>query len=464
MQLKLKWQAWQDLWKRYTNVFSFYWQNRKQLTVPELHGHEAEFLPSALAIEHRPVSPGGRLVAWILMTLVLVVFLWSVLGQVDIVVNGAGKIIPQGHTKTISSVETAKVATLNIVEGQKVKQGEVLIELDTRASESDRLRADADHQLATLQIQRSKALLNALDTNKTPKLLQTNDVDQAYFIRESQHLEDQWQDYQAKKKRLEAQIKRYQSQLPLAEKRASDYFDLLKEKDVSEHAWLEKQLAFLDIKGQLSDTKTQLLTLITETRKSAQEELLQATRIGSESNQEIQKAAARTDQLKLVSPVDGTVQQLTVHTLGGVVSAGQPLMNIVPESSEVEFEAFIENKDIGFIQEGQNVQVKIDAFQYTKYGTVAAVVKHVSKDAIDPAGNAAINNLDKKSSEDGGKKELVYSVRVALEQANMDIDGKLVALTPGLSGSVEILTGKRRVIEYLISPLITHTRESMRER
>jgi hemolysin D len=141
------------------------------------------------------------------------------------------------------------------------------------------------------------------------------------------------------------------------------------------------------------------------------------------------------------------VQQLMVHTVGGVVPAAQPLMQIVPKQATVELEAFMENKDVGFVQAGQAAQIKIDAFEYTKYGTVPATVSHVSQDAIQDE-----------------KKGLIYSIKVMLSQPAMNVDGRQVTLSPGMSASVEIKTGTRRVIEYVLAPLLQHGRESLRER
>lgn len=122
-------------------------------------------------------------------------------------------------------------------------------------------------------------------------------------------------------------------------------------------------------------------------------------------------------------------------------------MQIVPEQSVVEVEAFLENKDVGFVQEGQDAQVKIDTFEYTKYGTIPARVTHVSRDAIEDE-----------------KKGLIYSVMVTLDKTSIDVDGRKIKLSPGMSTTVEIKTGTRRVIEYVLSPLIQHARESLRER
>ena len=385
------------------------------------------------------------------MLLIVVLFVWSVVGHIDIIVNAQGKIIPGGYTKTISSVEVASVRALNVEEGQFIKAGDVLIELDTRASDSERDKSEGDRQTAWLQAERSRAMLKAIDIGKAPKLnlsdLKPQDLDAQRVQDAQQHLRDQWRDYQAKLMRLDGEVSRYSQALPLAAQRAHDYFELAKAHDVSEHASLEKEQARIDLEGQLNDAKHQREALITDTRKTAQDALNDANRIAASSAQDVQKATVHGDLLKLTSPVDGTIQQLTVHTVGGVVPAAQPLMQIVPKQATVEMEAFMENKDVGFVQEGQDAQVKIDAFEYTKYGTIPAKVSHVSRDAIQEE-----------------KKGLIYSVKVVLTQPTIEVDGRLVALSPGMSGSVEIKTGTRRVIEYVLAPLLQHGRESLHER
>ncbi len=449
MSLKHKMEAWQELIKRYREVWGHFWARRQELTLPELKAHEAEFLPAALSIQTQPVSPAGRWVARILMLLIVVLFVWSVVGKIDIIVNAQGKIIPGGYTKTIASLEVASVRALKVQEGQAVKAGDVLIELDTRTSDSERDKFEGDRQSAWLQTERSRAMLRAIDSGKAPKLthLKAQYLD-AQRVQDAQlHLQDQWRDYQAKLRRLEGEISRLSQALPLATQRAKDYAELAKVNDVSQHAWFEKEQARIDLQGQLADVHHQKASLTAETRKTAQDTLNEASRIAAASAQDVQKAKVHGELLKLTSPVDGTVQQLTVHTLGGVVPAAQPLMQIVPKQAIVEMEAFMENKDVGFVYAGQEAQVKVDAFEYTKYGTISAKVSHVSQDAIQDE-----------------KKGLIYSVRVVLMQPSINVAGRLVALSPGMSGSVEIKTGSRRVIEYVLAPLLQHGRESLRER
>jgi hemolysin D len=449
MSFKHKVEAWKELFNRYSEVWGHFWAQRHELTLPELKAHEAEFLPAALSIQTQPVSPAGRWVARILMLLILVLFVWSVVGRIDIIVNAQGKIIPGGYTKTISSVEVASVRALNVEEGQAVKAGDVLIELDTRASDSERDKSEGDRQTAWLQAERSRAMLKAIDTSQAPKLakVKPQDLDAQRVQDAQQHLQDQWRDYQAKLTRFEGEISRYSQALPLATQRAKDYAELAKTNDVSPHAWFEKEQARIDLEGQLADARHQKASLTAETRRTAQDALNDANRIAASSAQDVQKAKVHGELLKLTSPVDGTVQQLTVHTVGGVVPAAQPLMQIVPKQATVEMEAFMENKDVGFVQAGQEAQVKVDAFEYTKYGTISAKVSHVSQDAIQDE-----------------KKGLIYSVKVLLTQPTINVDGRQVTLSPGMSGNVEIKTGTRRVIEYVLAPLLQHGRESLRER
>lgn len=468
MSLRHRREAYQELYKRYKDAFAYWWSERDNIKVPDLTAQEAEFLPSALALQAAPVSPAGRWVARILILLLLTLFVWSVVGKMDIVVNGQGKIIAGGYTKSIASVEVAKVVSLHVEEGQSVKAGDLLIELDSRDSDSDHDKAQGDRQLALLQMERAKALLQSLASNTEPVLPPLPGVDETHYLHEAKHLQDLWRDYLAKRSRISSQINRYNNELPLATRRANDYAQLAKDHDVSEHAYMEKEQARLELVGQLEDAKTQLVALTAETRKAAQDDLYAATRIWSNAVQDVGKASAHSERLRILSPVDGVVQQLTVHTVGGVVPAAQPLMLIVPSQQNVELEAYVENKDIGFIHVGQQVQIKVDTYPYTKYGTVGAKVTHVSHDAVDMSGNGtgqlASKDSDPKKDSGSGAKGLMYAVKVALDSTTMDIDGEKKALTPGMSGSIEIKTGERRIIEYVLSPLLTHAHESLHER
>jgi hemolysin D len=149
----------------------------------------------------------------------------------------------------------------------------------------------------------------------------------------------------------------------------------------------------------------------------------------------------------MVSPVDGVVQQLKVHTIGGVVQPAEPLLVVVPKDQLLEVEARVLNKDIGFVRSGQPVTVKVESFPFTRYGVLRGTVGSVSRDAI---------------ADD--KLGLYYAARVLVPQGKMNIDGVDVQLSPGMAVTAEVTTGQRRLIEYVLSPVMAHISESGRER
>ena len=440
-------EAWGELLRRYREVFAYHWQRRSTMSGGLFNEQEAEFLPAALSLQEKPVSPTGRLVAKLLMALVAIALVWSVLGRMDIIVNASGKIIPSGRTKTLASVEVASVRAVHVEEGQAVKAGQVLIELDTTAYDAERDKAQADAAMAQLQAERSRALIAAVDGTGPPRLPRLPGLPEEKWRAAQAQLDGQYRDFRARLTRIEGDIQRFEEALPLATQRARDYETLAKDHDVSTHAWLEKEQARIELAGQLLDAKNQRAALIAETRRTAHDLLTEGSKMADASRQDALRAGEHGKLLKLTAPVDGTVQQLTVHTVGGVVPAAQPLMLVVPMESVVEVEAFLENKDIGFVREGQEAAVKVDAFQYTRYGTVPGRVTHVSRDAIQDE-----------------KKGLIYAVKVALERPTLPVEGREAPLGAGMSVSVEIKTGERRIIEYVLSPLLQHQRESLNER
>ena len=447
MSAKHKREAYVGLLRHYRNVFRHYWQKRKELDGGLFTEDEAEFLPAALSLQEKPISPTFRLTAKVLMLLVLMLLAWAILGHIDIIVNATGEIIPSERTKTIASVDVASVKALHVVEGQLVKKGDLLIELDASAPDAERDKALGSVTEATLQAARSQAMIAAVDSRKRPTLAPLAGIPAEKLHEAQQHLDGQFQDFMARLQRIDGTISRLSLSLPLVTRRAADYRELAKGHDVSQHAYLEKEQERVDLEGQLIEAKSQRTALIAETRRTAFDVLAESEKILGAARQDALRAGSHSKLLTLVSPVDGTVQQLSVHTIGGVVPAAQPLMLIVPKENRLEVEAFLENKDVGFVEEGQIAAVKVDAFEYTKYGTVPSRVVHVSRDAIKDE-----------------KRGLIYSVRVALDASTMAVNGHDMELSPGMSVKVDIKTGSRRVIEYVLSPLLQHKRESFNER
>ncbi len=434
---------------------------------------EQAFLPAALEVRDTPPSPIGRVILWTILLFFLLAVVWAFFGKVDIVAVAQGKIIPSGHSKLIQPLETGVIRSLHVQEGQHVSRGEILVELDPTISVADlqRLQREADelHQ----QMTRLQALNERQQTQNYPSRMPG-------IIRElsplqGQLLQAQWREYeeglntlvsereklQAQGATLERQIDKLEATLPLISGRADDMQTLLKTHAVARHKALEVEQERIsaehDLKTAISQRKeleeaeAELTAKIehykSQFHKQTTENLADATHKLDAVRQEIIKAEVRTRAQILRAPVDGVVQQLQIYTIGGVVTPAQELMLIVPDEEKLEVEALLENKDIGFVEEGQEAEVKIDAFPFTKYGTIDGRLTNISNDAM----------MDEA-------KGLVFKTQVSLAKSIMQIDKRQVHLTPGMSVTVEVKTGKRRVIEFFLSPLLRYKQESIRER
>lgn len=455
MNLRHRLQAHGELWGRYGRTFAYFWQHRDEMRSRMLLEDEAEFLPAALAVQEAPPSRTARWIARLLMLLVLLAFAWALIGRMDIVVNAQGKVIPSSRIQTIASVDTGAIVTLNVQDGQRVKAGDVLLQLDTRAIDAERDKALGDKSEAVLNGARNLALLQALSQGRPPRMPSAQQLDEQYQVHiepakweaARQHVQGQFLDYSSRQKKFADDIRHYGRMLPLATRQAESYKALAATQDVSRDAWQEKEQARLQLQAQLQEARNQQAALLAETRKNALDQIAEARRIAADSGHDAVRAASTGGLLTLRAPVDGTVQQLAVHTIGGVAQAAQPLMQIVPAGGPLEIEAFMENKDKGFVHAGQSVAVKVDTFEYTKYGTLPGKVIHVSQDAIPDE-----------------KRGLLYAVKVQLDRTTLDVDGKDTEITPGMAVNVEIKTGDRRIVEYVLSPLLRHTHEALNER
>jgi hemolysin D len=256
-------------------------------------------------------------------------------------------------------------------------------------------------------------------------------------------------------------ITKIERTLPIISERTQSYKTLMEEKIMSRHQYLEMEqqrivqeqdlksykVKYQELESGIGEVAAQLDTLKAETQKNNLKELNETQVQVDAYKQELKKSKQRNKQQILTAPIEGTVQQLAIHTVGGIVTPAQELMQIVPESSVLEVEAFLLNKDIGFVEEGMEVEVKIDTFDFTKYGMIHGKITNLSNNAI------ADENLG-----------LIYQCIVEIQKTQMQINDKLVNLSPGMSVMVEVKTGQRKIIEYFLSPVLKYKHESIRER
>lgn len=475
MNFKANLEAFSDLLGRYGAAFKHAWQRRHAMQPEKRLPHEAQFLPAALALQDTPAPAAPRVLMWMLIAFAVLALAWANFGMIDVVATAHGKIVPNGRVKTIQPFETSTVKAIRVVDGQSVKAGDVLIELDGTGAQADHDRVQGDLAVALLQVARAQAMLDALASGKVPVLVQPTGVDQAKFLEAQRLLAGQIAEVLAKQARIESEtakreaelqstralVRKLEQTVPIATQRAQDFKNLVDKNFVSKHGYLDREQARIEQEGDLANLRSRVREIaagLQEARGQRSELIAEARRVSLDSitdgqqkvaalQQELLKANSRGQLMQLTTPVDGTVQQLAVHTVGGVVTPAQPVMVIVPRDGTVEVEAFLENKDIGFVKAGQEAEVKIETFQYTKYGTIKAKVMSVSHDAITDE-----------------KRGLIYAVRVKMDKASMLVGGVPVNLSPGMAVSAEIKTDKRRVIDYFLSPLKVHVTESMRER
>ncbi|MDH6264386.1 HlyD family type I secretion periplasmic adaptor subunit [Bradyrhizobium sp. BR13661] len=457
---------------------------------------EHEFLPAALEIVETPPSPASRLIAGSIIAFLLIALLWSIFGSVDIIATATGKIVPTGRTKIIQPLESGVVHAIHVQDGQHVKEGDVLIEIDTTVSAAERDRLQSDHMQAMLDVARLKAALN-LDGDPVASFMPPEGATPTQIDLQKSYLTNQVDEIRAKLSGLDHQIKQHEGDrdsvaatiaklnqsIPYLEKRAearealakkgygSKLESLTTQQDLVEHQQeLKVQQGKLDeAEGALAALKEQRLQAEDEYKHTNLKDLSEAEQKEASLGAQLTQAAQKYRLQTLTAPVDGTVQQLAVHTEGGVVTPAQVLMSVVPADSHMEVEAMISNRDIGFVREGQEAEIKIDTFNFTKYGLVHGVVQSVSHDSIQrekPADKSESQRHtgDESDTSEPTGQELVYSARIALDQTEMDIDDHMVPLEPGMAVTAEIKTGSRHIIEYLLSPLLRHKQMALRER
>lgn len=456
---------------RHVDVWRSAWaEEKRQEPVAVPHGRELEFLPAVLELQESPPAPLGRAIAATIIGLFTVAIVWASIGEIDIVAVAQGKIIPSDHSKVIQPLESGVITAIHVRDGQAVKQGDLLIELDATTSGADEDRLSNEHVAAAIESARLRAVIAGRSSFDPPA-----GADPVSVGLQQQLLQDQLAEYRARTqsaklmiaqrdaavKGTQANIERLEATVPMLTQRAEAMRQLLDKQYVSQTQYLEieenrvnktQELAMERHKlvqndAALTEARRNHQALVAEFMKARRGELAAVeTRVASLS-QEVVKAETKSSQQRLTAPISGIVQQLAVHTVGGVVTPAQQLMVVAPKEGQLEVEAWIDNKDVGFVNPGQDAEIKVEAFPFTRYGVIDGKLITLSTDAVPIE-----------------KVGLVYSTRVSMSKTTMQLENKQVNLSPGMNVTVEIKTGQRKLIEFFLDPLLRGVKETARER
>lgn len=463
------------------NAMSRHWEVAKAALADDrarvkdrIESSQPDFLPAALEIIERPVSPTGRKTAYLLGIGLVLALGWAFFGKLDVVASAQGRLIPADNVKLIQPADDGVVRAILVRDGQQVRKGQVLIELDPTFSGADSAQAASALQTARLDAARAQAILSALnggsltfvapegtpvDVTGTQKALAQSETDALLAVTLGKAADVR----AAAAARDEAltQAAKLGETLPLIDQQLQAYETLLAK-------GYAPKLKVIEMRRQrLATARDRDAALQTAQRLSAQ--LAGAGQTNSQARAEARakvltdladaqaEIALRTEELvksrqrsslqRLVSPVDGTVAQLSVHTIGGVVEPAKPLMVIVPRGGNLVAEVKLRNKDAGFVRVGQSVAVKLEAFPFTRFGNIPGHVETISSDAIEDE-----------------RMGLVFAARIRLDRAQIDRGDRVVPLTPGMSVTADIRTGSRSIMSYLVSPIDAARQEAARER
>lgn len=445
---------------------------KKIVRKPAKQTLEHQFMPAVLEITETPPHPLGRITAYVIMAVFALAILIACVTHVDIIAIAPGKIISSGKIKLIQPLKSGVVFEIYVKDGEVVRKDQPLIKIKFEDSESNRTRLEQELLFSKLDTARYTALLEddplaAFNPPagisdelklKTERLLQ---VDYDKYLTQLKLIDEQIVQTTAERETVLAEISRVNRILPNMRERVNAQEQLYQEGLVAKMVFLEMQESFFNAEETLkinqkkleeSDAKLEILkTQKVQERNTFRNDVMYKLQDASNQMEIYQKEydnAVWVEGLtEIKAPEDGIIQELEIHTVGGVVTPAQTLMKLVPLHANLEVEASILNKDIGFVEKGQQATIKIDSFPYTKYGTIDGEILFVSKDAIETE-----------------KLGLVYQARLSMSKDTITADGKDVRLSAGMTTTVEVKTGKRRMIEYIMAPFIRYSSESMRER
>lgn len=466
---------------------------------------DQEFLAPALEILETPPSPIRLALLIAICLLVAVALTWTYLGRVDIIATAEGKIEPSGKVKVLQPLQPGQVSTILARNGDRVEAGQVLVQLDARDAQTQVEDLASQFDATNAEVVQRKAAIALVAPLEVGQLLRPpfeiswpGTIPAAVRAREQVVLDKDLDDLNSQLSSIAAQIAQkhgdaqtlsltvqaQQSLVGTLQDLASMRETLFKESSGSKADWLDalqtlkvQQVTLATDISQQADTAASVPILRAEASKVITafladygQKLEDAEKQADDLQARLKQAQLTLDQMTLRSPAAGIVQASTVTTLGQVVTAGEELLRVVPDDNDLEIEAYLPNDEAGFVHVGDTADVKVAAFPYTQYGTVQGTVVRIGRDAlsaseaIQTTGDGTRPIDDPATGSTDPTASLVFPVTVRLAKQSIQVDGKAEPLTPGMSVTVEVNTGNRRILEYLFSPIVEVSSTAMRER
>lgn len=422
-----------------------------------------EFKPVLSEIEDSPVSPLGRCTFWVIVAIMIVTVLWLTLGKVDIVVSARGLVIPDGEAKIIQPLDTGVISKILVKEGDFVKEGQALMEIDPATTEPELESVQKNLEDTLLEIKRLNATTDGIEFDTTNEISETALIQQNLYNASMSALKNKVEVKKIDLSKTEDELNASRAELEAKkqilgsamdkEQRMKNVLDVIAYDDyqnvINEIKTLSAEVTKLNYQiKELTSQKVQIQKEISaiedEFKATNLEKLADKTKAANELKSNADQIIFRNTKQTITSPCDGYVDKLFIHTIGGVVTPAQQLFAVTPVNTPLLIKATVLNQDIGFVKEGMNVSVKIDTFNFQKYGMIEGEVKTVSKNSIQ----------DEKLGP-------VYEVYITPLTHTLKVEGKDEDIRTGMSLSAEINVGKRRIIEFFIYPLIKYLDEGM---
>jgi hemolysin D len=424
-----------------------------------------EFTPLLVEIEERPTSPLGRSLLYAILAFMVITLLWLFLAKIDVVVSARGKVVPDGEIKTLQPVETGVISAIHIKEGQSVKKGEVLMEIDPSLTQSDLESKQKNLTLLDLEIERLDAQINDRAFHPSSKCQDTAAIatqqmmytsGKLAYDQQRQVLQEQIRQNDEATEAAKADKSRLKQLLASAkdhEARLKEVLDIIAKRDYVEaqnqrieyqEQLTMKEHVIAQSQGKLNELNQQLRLITQEYRNKLLAELTQKSKEATSLRTEVETTQFRNAKQQIIAPVDGYIGKLLVHTVGGVVTPAEKLLTLIPKGVPLIIKATVQNQDIGFVTKKMEAAVKIDTFDFQKYGLIHGEVKHIADDAIE----------DEKLGP-------VYEIAIAPSSLTLKGEGKTLSIHPGMSVTAELKVGKRRVIEFFIYPMIKYLDEGL---